>query len=114
MIVAHSDGASIRLSNGRLIPLSPSDIANLHFTKKPFVFLRVCQGQDVGFADAFVKAGARGVWTNRGSVSAATANQQAGEFLKLTRAGTTIEDAIRKMMEVDRSIHQGTALFARN
>ena len=81
-LVAHADGAHIFLpGSGHPIDISPSDIASLHFTKKPLVILRICQGEDHGFANAFIEAGAGAVWANRGVIRADVAIQQIKLFL---------------------------------
>jgi hypothetical protein len=112
MIVAHSDGAKIRLTDGRLLALSPEDIGNLKFRKKPFVFLRVCQGKDIGFADAFIRAGAVGVWTNRGPVTANIANKQADDFLQIIRSGKSVESAVQQIFQDDERARESTVLFS--
>jgi hypothetical protein len=114
MIIAHAEGAEIRLADSQTISLSPADIASLHFTQSPFIFLRVCQGKDEGFADAFLKAGAAGVWANRGLVKPEVANAQAAMFLQKIRAGTPVITAIRDIQQEDPHAKNSDVLFTRN
>jgi hypothetical protein len=61
-LVAHADGAHILLPGStETVDITPSDIAARRFNSKSFVVLRVCQGEDQGFANAFIKAGAGAV-----------------------------------------------------
>ncbi len=101
VIVAHADGFHIQIPGHEAISINPADIASTKFSGSPFVFLRVCQGTDVGFADAFLKAGAGGVWTNRGVIDVAVANRQADSFLEQIQAKATISEAIRVVMASD-------------
>jgi len=106
-VVAHANHCTITLPSGQKISISPSDIEALKLTNSPFVVLRVCQDSDHGFADAFLKAGARGVWLNRGIVGADVANRQIGAFLKELREGKSIAAAIRQVRSADS--HAATA-----
>jgi hypothetical protein len=69
-ILAHASRAHIILPGGASLEINPADIAGLSLHHNPFVFLRICHGADTGFADAFIKAGAKAVWANRGAVEA--------------------------------------------
>jgi hypothetical protein len=106
-VVAHAKGCTISLPSGEKVSITPGDIGALRLRNNPFVILRICQDTDHGFADAFVKAGARGVWLNRGIVGADVANRQIGAFLELIRAGQTIGAAVRKVRSTDP--HAGAA-----
>jgi len=77
-------------------------------------FLRVCQGKDEGFADAFLRAGAAGVWANRGPVDAAVANRQAEQFLEKVRAGKSVLSAIKEIMDADPHAKNSDVLFTMN
>lgn len=111
-IVAHAEGARIILPGGKTpIDISPSDIANLHLRENPFVVLRVCQGDDHGFANAFLKAGAVGVWSNRGVIRADVAIEQVRLFLEhLGTSGNTI-DAIVHVMSQNPNAAASSTLF---
>lgn len=111
MIVAHADGAEIRIASHETIKITPDDIAALHFRKSPFVFLRVCQGKDEGFADAFLRAGASGVWANRGLMDAGIANEQADAFLTRIRAGNSILDSIKAVDAANPDAAHSNVLF---
>jgi hypothetical protein len=98
-IVAHAEGARIMLSGGKQpIDISPKDISGLNLTRNPFVILRVCQGEDHGFADAFLKAGAIGVWSNRGVIRADVAIDQIRLFLEQLGQNRSTLDAITQVM----------------
>lgn len=90
--VAHAEGAHIILPGGaQPIDISPEDIGHLALKQNPFVILRVCQGDDHGFANAFLKAGAVGVWSNRGVIRADVAIEQVRLFLEhLGSNGSTL------------------------
>jgi hypothetical protein len=111
-IVAHADGARITLPGGKApIDITPADIENLHLKKNPFVILRVCQGDDHGFANAFLKAGAVGVWSNRGVIRADVAIQQVRLFLdRLGASGNTL-DAIVHVMSQNSNAAANSTLF---
>jgi hypothetical protein len=111
MIVAHAEGAEIRVSDTETIRLTPKDIAGLHFNHSPFVFLRVCQGKDEGFANAFLTAGAAGVWANRGPVGAGIANRQAAQFLEKLQSGMSILSTIKQIMATDSHAKNSDVLF---
>ena len=94
-IVAHGNGYSIRLSTGQSIQVTPADIESLRFQHEPFVVVRVCDGGENGFPAAFLKAGARGVWINKGKVYAPDVNQEMSEFVaNLSRH--TLYDAVKE------------------
>ncbi|MFO0365590.1 MAG: hypothetical protein ACK55F_13020 [Acidobacteriota bacterium] len=111
-IVAHSAGARIILATGERIEISPKDIETLKFVHSPFVFLRVCFGGDNGFAQAFLKAGARMVWTNRGALDVHLAVSQAEAFLSGLKSGLSIADAARAVMNSDDVSLTATVLSA--
>lgn len=111
-IVAHAEGARIFLPGNNVpIEITPSDIGNLHLRKNPFVLLRVCQGDDHGFANAFLKAGAVGVWSNRGVIRADVAIEQVRLFLDHLRAGGNTLDAIAHVMSRNTSAAANSTLF---
>ena len=112
-IVAHSSGCSIRLSTGEEIQVTPSDIANLKLIHSPFVLIRVCDAADTGFAEAFLRAGARAVWVNKGVVSAPQVNQELASFLENLQGGT-IADAIRQTGVASASYFRGATLYVEN
>jgi len=87
-ITAHSSGCRVRLAAGEAVEISASDIAALHLAKKPFVIVRACNGNEAGFAKAFISAGARGVWVNQGKILASEVNSQLKEFLAASQQKT--------------------------
>ncbi len=101
LIVAHAEGARIILPGAKApIDISPSDISSLHLKENPFVVLRVCQGDDHGFANAFLKAGAVGVWSNRGVIRADVAIEQVRLFLEhLGTSGNALEAIVHVMSQ---------------
>lgn len=109
-MVAHAEGCKIILPGGKAITITPGDIAELKLRKNPFVVLRVCQTSDRGFADAFIQAGARGVWMNRGIIDAGVATKQVQSFMKQVRMGKTIAEAIRSVRAADAAAAIGTHL----
>jgi len=112
-IVAHSSGCSIRLSTGEEIQVTPSDIASLKLIHSPFVLIRVCDASDAGFAEAFLKAGARAVWVNKGVVTAPQVNQELDSFLENLQ-GASIADAIRQTGVASASYFRGATLYVEN
>lgn len=112
-IVAHSNGCAIKLSNGKEIAISPSDITQLSLVHKPFVMVRVCDAADTGFAEAFLRAGARAVWVNKGIVTAAQVNQELAAFLGYLRSHN-IADAIRLTNASAASYFRGATLYVEN
>jgi hypothetical protein len=111
-IVAHADGARIILPGGNApIDITPADIGNLHLKENPFVILRICQGDDHGFANAFLNAGAIGVWSNRGVIRADIAIKQVRLFLEqLGTSGSTL-DAIVHVMSQEPNAAANSTLF---
>ena len=95
MITAHSGGCRVRLSAGEAVEISANDVASLHLSKKPFVIVRACNGNEAGFAKAFITAGARGVWVNQGKILASEVNSQLREFLTASKQ-KTIAQAMRQ------------------
>jgi hypothetical protein len=114
MIIAHAEGAEIHVPNGQTIRITAGDIAGLKLRKSAFVFLRVCQGKDVGFAEAFLKAGAAGVWANRGIIRADAANRQAREFLRRVQAGMSVLQSIDEISASDALARSSSVLFTRS
>jgi CHAT domain len=112
-IVAHASGADLVLSSGERIQIRPQDIERLRLTKAPFVFLRVCYGGDNGFAQAFLKAGARAVWTNRGAIHVNDAVTQAQMFVDALRSGKTVADAMKTVLDSQNIASESTTLFTR-
>src|SRR3954447_1468155 len=110
-VVAHAHGATIMLPSGEEVAITAADIAALKLHNSPFVVLRVCQPEDQGFADAFIKAGARSVWLNRGVVSADTANQQVAAFMRAVRGGKSIGAAVRSVRETNAHARTATHLI---
>jgi len=110
LIVAHANHCTVHLPGGGDITITPEDISNLHLARNPFVVLRVCQASDHGFASAFVHAGARGVWINRGIIGASAANQHVAEFMKRVRSGMSIGTAISELRHADPATKSGTHL----
>lgn len=112
-VLAHSEGCHFSVPGGTgAVHVTPTDIANLHLGKAPFVVLRICDGIDNGYASAFMRAGARGVWANRGVVSAKVANEQIGMFLKFTSEGDSVLEAVRRVDELNPAAKASAALFA--
>ena len=107
-VIAHANGCRILLPGGGQISITPDDIANLNLAKNPFVVLRVCQPSDHGFAKAFIQAGARGVWMNRGIIDAGIATSQVEAFLKEIRSGKTIGKTIRGLRANDKVMKTST------
>jgi hypothetical protein len=94
-VIAHSSGVMIRMPAGEVIEISPQDIESLKLASSPFVVLRVCNGLENGFAQAFMKAGASGVWANRGTISAEVANRQIELFMDQLSRGRSVLDSIQ-------------------
>jgi len=111
-IVIHADGAEMRIPGKKAITLTPSDIAKAHFAKSPFIFLRMCQPTDSGFGEAFLKAGASGVWMNRDTIEASDALKEADEFMRLVRSGLPIRQAIKQIMQKNPNSRLRTLLLA--
>ena len=91
--------------------MTPADIAKLRLRPSTFVFLRVCQGEDAGFADAFLKAGAKAVWANRGVIDVAVATRQLDAFLTQMGKGATVIEAISRVSETDGEAMERAVLF---
>jgi len=91
---AHSAGCRVRLSAGQAVEISADDVAALHLAKHPFVIIRACNGNEAGFARAFVSAGASAVWVNEGKILASDVNSELRQFLSAAERGT-IANAIR-------------------
>jgi hypothetical protein len=111
-IVAHANGCHIRLPGGEMVDISAADVSNLKLTKHPFVVLRICNGIDEGFASAFMRAGARGVWANRGVIDAATANRHVDLFMKALGEGSSVYEAIRRVEQQEPTAASAAGLFA--
>jgi hypothetical protein len=109
-IAAHAAGARIPLPGGD-IELTPNDIASLKFKNSPFVVLRICSGAESGFAEAFIKAGAIGVWANRGLIRPAETNAQIKAFLTEINSGKSVNDAIWTVSKRNMSARAGVGLF---
>jgi hypothetical protein len=97
-ITAHSGGCRVRLAAGEAVEISASDVASLHLSKKPFVIVRACNGNEAGFAKAFISAGARAVWVNQGKILASEVNSQLREFLTASKQ-KTIAQAIETVKQ---------------
>lgn len=110
-IVAHADGCHIHLPSGELVDLTPSDISKLSLRRFPFVVLRICNGIDNGYAAAFLKAGAGGVWANRGPISPETANKQTELFMGFLAKGMTVIEAARQTDLLNAHSKHSTGLF---
>jgi hypothetical protein len=111
-VLAHAEGCHIKLPNGTEAVISPEDVARLKLKKHPFVVLRICQGEDNGFADSFMEAGASCVWANRGTIYASESNRQLEMFLKAVRAGDSIVKAIQKARDASRAAEVSTGIYA--
>jgi hypothetical protein len=100
-LVAHAEGCHFSIPGGTgAISITPADIAQLHLAKSPIVILRICDGIDNGYASAFIKAGARSVWANKGVISAKAANEQIELFMKFSSEGDSVQEAIRRVEEL--------------
>jgi hypothetical protein len=110
-IVAHADGCHIRLPSGEVIELTPGDIGRLTLRKAPFVILRICNGIDNGYADAFIRAGASGVWANRGKIDVSTANRQIKLFMDFLHKGYSVTEAARQTDLLDAHSRVATGIF---
>lgn len=110
LVTAHADEFAIHLPNG--IAISTTDITQLKFEHAPFVILRVCNGASDNFAAAFLKAGAIGVWMNRGNIDPATANRHIRLFLEHLPNARSLEDAVNKVQQHDPSAGPLTSLFS--
>lgn len=108
-VTAHSSKCRVRLSAGEAVEISADDIAALRLSKHPFVIVRACNGNEAGFARAFVSAGASAVWVNQGKILASEVNSELREFLSAADQGT-IADAIRAVKANSRRATNGTAL----
>ena len=110
-IVAHADGCHIRLPGGEVVELTPPDIAKLSLRQSPFVVLRICNGIDNGYAAAFIKAGASGVWANRGKIDPQTANTQIRLFMGFLRKGMSVIEAAGQTDAVNAHSKSSVGLF---
>jgi len=110
-IFAHAEGCHLHLSTGELIDLTPSDISKLTLKRSPFVMLRICNGIDNGYANAFLKAGAAGVWANRGPISPETANKQLELFMSFLAKGMTAMEAVRQTQLSNPHARHSTGIF---
>lgn len=110
-IVAHADGCHIRLPSGEVVELTPADISRLSLKKSPFVILRICNGIDNGYANAFVRAGARGVWANRGTIDVSIANKQVKLFMDFLHKGFSVMDAANEVDLNDKHSKVATGIF---
>jgi hypothetical protein len=112
LVIAHADGATVRLPGmGGGLTITPADIAQLHLKNSPFVVLRICNAVDRGYADAFGRAGATGVWANRGIITAETANRQIAAFFEELAAGQSILESIQKIQARDGAAKASVGLF---
>jgi len=59
-----------------------------------------------------MRAGARGVWANRGVIDAGTANQHVELFMKALGEGSSVYDAIRKVEQQESTANAAAGLFA--
>ncbi len=107
-VIAHADGCTISLPGGAKISITPEDIGRLNLSRRPFVVLRICQSSDHGFASAFIRAGARGIWMNRGVIEASVANDQISRFMDALRRGKRIGEAIDEVLADDTAARAGT------
>lgn len=108
-VTAHSAGCRVRLAAGKAVEISAGDIADLHLENHPFVIVRACNGNEAGFARAFVSAGAAGVWVNEGKVLASDVNSELRQFMSAAKQGS-IADAMRAVKEHSSKAAHGTAL----
>ncbi len=112
-IVAHANGCHVRLPSGKVIDIIPEDIAKLNFIYSPFVMLRICNGIDNGYADAFLNAGASGVWVNRGVISPKNANEQVETFLEALEKNNKVNDAIQEVKTKYEDTKFNTEIFVK-
>jgi hypothetical protein len=93
-IAAHSHGCFARFPGVGSVEISPEEIAALKLIKHPFVVIRVCNGEENGFAKAFLVAGASAVWVNHGTLKASDANEQVRLFLENARTSTIMNSIL--------------------
>ena len=110
-IVAHANGCHVKIPGGGQIDIVPEDIENLSFKYMPFVMVRICNGVDNGYADAFLKAGACGVWINRGIISPKTANDEVERFLSSIDNHSNIIEMINAVQGEGANSKYGSGLF---
>jgi hypothetical protein len=108
-IAAHSHGCFARFPGAGPIEIDPQDIASLKLAKHPFVVIRVCNGEENGFAKAFLVAGASSVWVNHGTLKASDANDQVRLFLQ-NALTSSIMDAVVAAKAQNQAAKYGTVL----
>lgn len=99
VLLAHVDGCSLQLGlpGPEGINLQPKDIALMRLPKKPFIILRACYGHENGFSEALLKAGARGVWINRGTTSPSESTRDVEMFFESLGRTKNILDTIHEL-----------------
>jgi len=112
-ITAHSHGCFAKFPGIGAIEIAPSDVASLKLQNHPFVVIRICNGEESGFAKAFLMAGASSVWVNHGTIKASDANEQFRLFLQKVKS-STIMDSILDVTAQNESAKYGTALHVFN
>jgi len=110
LFVAHADRGYIRLPGVSSISISPKDIAELHLKHAPVVFLRVCDGIDSGFPDAFLRAGAVAVSANIGPIRPAVAQEQIDLFLSSLSSDGSVYNALNSVKKLNRHARVATNL----
>lgn len=114
MLAAHADATGtidIPSRDGKSsIRIGPDDIRTLDLSRRPFVILRICNGDQFGWAQAFIEAGAVGVWMNGGEVAPAACVEEIERFLDLARR-LPIGQAIDEILKNPRS-YLRTGVFA--
>ncbi len=113
-VVAHADGCKVHLPGGDDLTLTPELIEKLELKNNPFVVVRICNGIENGYAKAFIKAGASGVWINQQTSTGEQANQDIGLFLKTINEGLSIYDAIKELEKSHSRFHFRTGLVVTN
>lgn len=75
--------------------------------------MRICNGEENGFARAFLLAGASAVWVNHGTLKAVDANEQIRLFLEHARSSTLL-DSIKAVRANNRAAMRGSTLHVEN
>jgi hypothetical protein len=109
-ITAHANHCQIRLPGGESVNITPQDIASLKLANNPFVMIRSCNGNEAGFAGAFLKAGASGVWINEGPIPARLVNSEIGLFMDTLSADSHVLEAVKKVKSQIGESRTGTGL----
>lgn len=96
-IDAHHEGGSVWLPAFNL-RLQPADFEGFTFDSHPLILLRVCNGADpsAGLVQAFMKAGASGVWANTEAITAGEAVEQFRRIMQSARKGN---DTVLQILE---------------